>query len=98
MFCIVHTRTISHWIALDQRGGIRVMDELDGINSGLLVARIVLGLLIAGHGAQKLFGWFGGYGLAGTGGFFEGIGFRPGQVFAFFAGLGEAGGGLLMAL
>src|SRR6266576_739366 len=47
---------------------------------GLLSARIVLGLLMAGHGAQKLFGWFGGYGLAGTSGFFENLGFKPGRL------------------
>ncbi|MGC2131577.1 MAG: DoxX family protein, partial [Candidatus Aquilonibacter sp.] len=58
----------------------------------------VVGLAMAAHGVQKLFGWLGGYGLAGTGGFFEGIGFRPGRFFAFFAGLGEAGGGLLLVL
>src|SRR2546428_533738 len=53
--------------------------------------------LLAAHGAQKLFGWFGGYGLAGTGGFFAGLGFRPGVLFALAAGLGELGGGLLTA-
>jgi putative oxidoreductase len=74
------------------------MDGLNGINSGLLVVRVVLGLLIAGHGAQKLFGWFGGYGLAGTAGFFEQLGFRPGRVFAAAAGASEFGGGLLVAL
>ncbi|MGD0968084.1 MAG: DoxX family protein [Candidatus Aquilonibacter sp.] len=68
------------------------------MDAALLFVRLVVGLAMAAHGAQKLFGWFGGYGLAGTGGFFEGIGFRPGRVFAFFAGLGEFGGGLLMAL
>ena len=41
------------------------------MDAGLLLARMVFGLLMAAHGAQKLFGWFGGYGLAGTGGFFE---------------------------
>ena len=65
---------------------------------GLVIARIVLGLLMATHGAQKLFGWFGGYGIAGTGGFFESLGFRPGRLFATTAGLGEFGGGLLVAL
>ena len=65
---------------------------------GLLVARIVFGSLIAAHGAQKLFGWFGGYGLTGTGGYFEGLGFRPGRAFAAAAGLAEWGGGLLLAL
>jgi len=68
------------------------------MDAALLFVRLVVGLAMAAHGAQKLFGWFGGYGLAGTGGFFEGLGFRPGRVFAFFAGLGETGGGLLIAL
>lgn len=64
----------------------------------LLIVRLVLGLGLAAHGAQKLFGWFGGYGLKGTGGFFESIGFRPGGLFALAAGLGEFGGGMLVAL
>ena len=63
-----------------------------------LVVRIVIGLGLAAHGAQKLFGWFGGYGLAGTGGFFESLGFRPGKLMALMAGLGETGGGLLIFL
>jgi putative oxidoreductase len=53
---------------------------------------------MAGHGAQKLFGWFGGHGLASTGGFFESLGFRPGRAFAAAAALSELGGGLLVAL
>jgi len=65
---------------------------------GLLVARVVLGLLMAAHGSQKLFGWFGGYGLTGTGGFFESLGFRPGRLFAAAAGFTELAGGLLLAL
>lgn len=72
--------------------------ELAALSGGLLVARIVLGTAMAAHGAQKLFGWFGGYGLAGTGGFFEGIGFKPGKLFAAVAGLGEVGSGILLAL
>jgi putative oxidoreductase len=64
---------------------------------GLLVLRIVLGLVMAAHGAQKLFGWFGGYGIAGTGGFFESLGFRPGRLFATAAALGEVGSGVLIA-
>ena len=64
----------------------------------LLIVRLVIGLGMAAHGAQKLFGWFGGYGLAGTGGFFEGLGFKPGKLFAGAAGLGEVGSGLLIAL
>jgi putative oxidoreductase len=65
---------------------------------GLLILRVAVGALLVGHGAQKLFGWFGGYGLAGTGGFFHSAGFRPGKPMAAVAGLSEAGGGLLLAL
>ncbi len=68
------------------------------LNEGLLLARLVFGLIMAAHGAQKLFGWFGGYGIAGTGGFFESIGFRPGRLMALAAGLGEVLSGLLIAL
>lgn len=64
----------------------------------ILIIRIVLGLSFIAHGSQKLFGWFGGYGIAGTGGFFESLGFRPGKVFALMAGLGETLGGLLTLL
>ena len=65
---------------------------------GILALRLVLGLLMAAHGAQKLFGWFGGHGLAGTGRFFESLGFRPGRLFASAAGISEFGGGLLVTL
>jgi putative oxidoreductase len=65
---------------------------------GLLIARLMLGLALSAHGAQKLFGWFGGYGIKGTGGFFESLGYRPGAPFAVMAGLAEFGGGLLTAL
>jgi len=64
---------------------------------GLLVARLVFGITMSAHGAQKLFGWLGGYGISGTGQFFESIGFRPGRVLAVAAGLGELAGGLLVA-
>jgi putative oxidoreductase len=72
--------------------------DLATVSAGLLVARLVLGILLVGHGAQKLFGWFGGYGLAGSGGFFESLGFRPGRAFAAAAALAEIAGGLLVAL
>ena len=72
--------------------------DLAALSAGLLVGRLVLGLLMAAHGTQKLFGWFGGHGLAGTGGFFESLGFRPGRAFAAAASLTEIGGGLLVAL
>jgi putative oxidoreductase len=61
----------------------------------LLVIRVILGLAIARHGAEKLFGWFGGYGIAGTAGFFEQLGWRPGKLFVLGAIGGELGGGLL---
>ncbi|TYS90628.1 DoxX family protein [Rossellomorea aquimaris] len=64
---------------------------------GLLVIRLVVGLTFAAHGAQKLFGWFGGHGLQGTGGFFESIGIQPGKTMALLAGLSEVAGGLLFA-
>lgn len=64
---------------------------------GILLIRLVVGLTFAAHGAQKLFGWFGGGGLEGTGQFFSMLGF-PGRRHALLAGLGESGGGLLLAL
>lgn len=67
------------------------------MDTGLMLARLVVGLVMAAHGAQKLFGWFGGYGLAGTGGFFESLGFRPGRLFAAAAGSTEVVSGLLVA-
>jgi putative oxidoreductase len=74
------------------------IQDYSAVGLGLLTARLVLGLLMAGHGAQKLFGWFGGHGLQGTGGFFETLGYRPGRLFAAAAGLTEVTGGLLIAL
>ena len=68
------------------------------MDTGLLLARMVVGLVMAAHGAQKAFGWFGGYGLAGTGGFMESLGFRPGRLFAAAAAGSEIAGGLLLAL
>ncbi len=65
---------------------------------GLLVLRLVIGALFIGHGTQKLFGWFGGYGVEGTGGFMESLGYRPGKHFAVLGGAAEAGGGLLLFL
>lgn len=64
---------------------------------GLLIIRLVIGLLFVAHGSQKLFGWFGGYGLKGTGGWFESIGMKPGVTMALLAGLAEFGGGALVA-
>ncbi|MDP4163417.1 MAG: DoxX family protein [Bacillota bacterium] len=68
------------------------------INIGLLIIRLVIGIPFMGHGAQKLFGWFGGYGLKGTGGWMDSIGMKPGVTMALLAGLAEFVGGLLFAL
>ena len=65
---------------------------------GLLVIRLALGLLLIGHGTQKLFGWFGGPGLSGTGAFFDSAGYRPGRHMAALAGLAESVAGGLLAL
>jgi putative oxidoreductase len=68
------------------------------MDAGLLIGRVVLGALMAAHGAQKLFGWFGGYGLNATGAFMETLGFRPGRLFATAASAAEFSGGILVAL
>src|SRR5262245_29433960 len=65
---------------------------------GLFVLRAVVGVLLAGHGAQKLFGAFGGGGPDGTAAMFDRIGLRPGPLQARAAGAAELGGGLLLAL
>src|SRR3954449_3535490 len=72
--------------------------EMQTLSVGLLIARVVLGLLMAAHGAQKLFGWFGGYGLHATGEFMVQLGFPSGRFFASTAALTEVVSGLLVAL
>lgn len=68
------------------------------VSAGLLLIRLVFGLTFAGHGLQKLSHWSGGHGIAGTAGFMESLGLRPGRPFALLAGTGELVGGLLFAL
>lgn len=68
------------------------------LDTGLLIIRLVIGLAFVGHGAQKLFGSFGGHGLKGTGGWFESIGMKPGVTMALLAGLAEFVGGALFTL
>ena len=65
---------------------------------GILLLRLTVGLTLAAHGSQKVFGWFGGYGLDGTGQFMEALGFRPGRRHALAAGVVELVGGLLLAV
>ncbi|TMA84443.1 MAG: DoxX family protein [Deltaproteobacteria bacterium] len=67
------------------------------MNIGLLIIRLIVGLTLVAHGAQKLFGRLGGGGLAGTGEMLEKMGLRPGKPYALLAGLTEAGGGLMLA-
>ena len=65
---------------------------------GALVLRIPVGVVLAGHGAQKLFGWFGGYGLEGTGQWLASIGFEPGYLMALLAGGAEFFAGIALVL
>ena len=65
---------------------------------GLLILRVVMGLTLAAHGSQKLFGWFEGPGRAGTAGMFTKLGFRWPTTMALLAGAAEFFGGLLFAL
>ncbi|WP_419570510.1 DoxX family protein [Rheinheimera sp.] len=65
---------------------------------GALALRVPVGVIFAAHGAQKLFGWFGGYGLEGTGGWMDSIGLSPGILMAFLAGAAEFFGGLALIL
>lgn len=70
---------------------LRTSDHL-----GLLALRVPIGIIFIAHGAQKLFGWFGGYGLDGTGQFFASIGLQPGYWMALLAGAAEFFGGLAL--
>lgn len=67
-------------------------------NLSALALRVPLGIIFAAHGAQKLFGWFGGYGLEGTGKFMSSLGMEPGVLMAAMAGSAEFFGGLLLIL
>lgn len=64
----------------------------------VLTVRLVVGGFLAGHGAQKLFGSFGGPGMEGFAGFLESMGMKPGKPWAMLAGISEFGGGALTAL
>ncbi|TGD73295.1 DoxX family protein [Mangrovimicrobium sediminis] len=63
-----------------------------------LLLRVPTGIILAGHGSQKLFGWFGGYGLEGTGQWMASIGLEPGYLMALLAGSAEFFGGLALVL
>lgn len=68
------------------------------IDLALLVLRVVIGGLLAGHGAQKAFGWFSGPGIEGASGHMEKMGLKPGNAWASLAVMGELGGGVLTVL
>jgi putative oxidoreductase len=77
----------------------RAQDHADSVpDIGLALLRIAVGLIIAAHGAQKLFGLFGGGGLEGTTAYFEKLGYAPAALFAPVAAVSEFAGGLLLAL
>lgn len=65
---------------------------------GLAVLRVIVAAVFIAHGAQKLFGIWGGYGLAGTAGYFEQLGLKPGHALAMLVGIVEFGGGLMLIL
>lgn len=77
-----------------------IVQKVLATNAGIaaLALRIPVGIIFAAHGAQKLFGWFGGYGLEGTGGWMDSIGLSPGVVMAFLAGAAEFFGGIALVL
>ncbi|MEV0032833.1 DoxX family protein [Nocardia sp. NPDC050793] len=79
---------------------IETTSPLDAIASdiGLLILRVVFGGLLTAHGAQKLFGWFSGYGLEATQMSFDQMGYNPGELFGTLAGLTEIVGGLMLVL
>ncbi|WP_198436073.1 DoxX family protein [Moritella sp. F3] len=67
-------------------------------DASALPLRLIAGIIFAAHGSQKLFAWFGGYGLEGTGQWMESIGLAPGYLMAMMAGSAEFFGGLLLIL
>ncbi|WP_160152906.1 DoxX family protein [Microbulbifer sp. ALW1] len=78
----------------------QVINKILSSNTGLgaLALRVPVGIILAAHGAQKLFGWFGGYGLEGTGQWMASIGLEPGYLMALLAGSAEFFGGLALVL
>jgi putative oxidoreductase len=96
----MHTKNILHALSspTETRAHVTTAATSSAADWGLLLIRLTFGLLMAGHGAQKLFGLFGGGGLTATGNGFAELGFRPGKLFAVIAGLSEFLGGLGLAL
>ncbi|HBF48218.1 DoxX family protein [Shewanella frigidimarina] len=74
----------------------RITNSTAGFST--LALRLPVGIIFMAHGGQKLFGWFGGYGLEGTGQWMASIGIEPGVLMAFLAGSAELVGGLFILL
>ncbi|MFT6255975.1 MAG: putative oxidoreductase [Cellvibrionaceae bacterium] len=74
----------------------RITNSTAGFST--LALRLPVGIIFMAHGGQKLFGWFGGYGLEGTGQWMASIGIAPGVLMAFLAGSAELVGGLFILL
>lgn len=79
---------------------MKYLHSLLSSNAGMaaLILRVPVGLILAAHGAQKLFAWFGGYGLEGTGQWMASIGLEPGYWLAMMAGSAEFFGGIALAI
>lgn len=74
----------------------KIFNSGDSVST--LPLRVAAGIIFTGHGAQKLFGWFGGYGLEGTGQFMASMGLEPGLLMALLTGGAEFFGGLALLL
>jgi len=74
----------------------KILSSNAGVSA--LILRVPLGIILAAHGAQKLFGWFGGYGLEATGQWMASIGFEPGYLMALMAGSAEFFGGIALII
>jgi putative oxidoreductase len=79
-------------------GSAKEQEIVDTFDLSLLILQVGVGATFAAHGAQKLFGWWGGPGLAGWDGAMQHMGFRPARLFAVTSALIEFGGGLLLAV
>lgn len=85
--------------SLKERGVLKGQEEASRMTDlGLLILRLTVGGLLAGHGSQKLFGWFSGPGLKGMAGWLESMGLKPGTRWATAAAVAEFGGGVLTTL
>lgn len=94
----------THWLlallTIKQDHTMKYLHSLLSSNAGMaaLILRVPVGLILAAHGAQKLFAWFGGYGLEGTGQWMASIGLEPGYWLAMMAGSAEFFGGIALAI